>query len=97
MAPREAHCLRDSLCAQDDWKTAGHAYADDHDRYDQVIHTPFQSYTALYMERGPAAEARRAWALPLQAEDRSRVPDVVHSGPEMGLDETVRRRFFGEE
>ena len=88
---------RDSLCAQDDWETAGHAYADAHDRYYQVIHTLIQWYTALYMERGPEVEARRARALPLQAEDRSRVPDVVHSGPEMVLDEAARRRFFGEE
>ena len=86
---------RDSLCAQDDWETAGHA--DAHDRYYQVIHTLIQWYTALYMERGPEVEARRARALPLQAEDRSRVPDVVQSGPEMVLDEAVRRRFFGEE
>ena len=74
----------------------GAAYADAHDRYYQVIHTVIQWYTALYMERGPDADARRAWALPLPEQDRSRVPDVFHSGPERVLDETVRRRFFGE-
>ena len=97
LALRDARILRDRLCAQDDWEAAGHAYADAHDRYYQVIHTVIQWYTALYMERGAEAEARRARALSLPEQDRSRVPDVFHSGPEMALDETVRRRFFGEE
>jgi hypothetical protein len=49
------------------------------------------------MERGPEADARRVRALSLQAQDRSRVLDVFHSGPEIRLDELVCRRFFGEE
>jgi 2-polyprenyl-6-methoxyphenol hydroxylase-like FAD-dependent oxidoreductase len=97
LALHDARLLRDQLCAHDDWEAAGHAYAQAHDHAYQVIHTVIQWYTALYMERGPEAEARRIQALPLQAQDRSRVPDVFHSGPEIRLDETMRRRFFGEE
>jgi hypothetical protein len=33
----------------------------------------------------------------LIAEDMSRIPDAIFSGPEVPLDETVRKRFFGEE
>ena len=46
---------------------------------------------------GPEAEARLARALPLLAQDGSRVPDHLFSGPDLPVDETVRRRFFGEE
>lgn len=97
LALHDARLLRDQLCAHDDWEAAGHAYAQAHDHDYQVIHTVIQWYTALYMERGPEAEARRMRALPLQAQDRSRVPDVFHSGPEIRLDESMRKRFFGEE
>jgi hypothetical protein len=93
----DARLLRDQLCAHDDWEAAGHAYAEAHDHAYEVIHTVIQWFTALYMERGPEAEARRVRALSLQAQDRSRVPDVFHSGPEMRLDENRRRRFFGED
>jgi 2-polyprenyl-6-methoxyphenol hydroxylase-like FAD-dependent oxidoreductase len=96
LALRDARLLRDQLCAHDDWEAAGHAYAEAHDHAYQVIHTVIQWFTALYMERGPEAEARRVRALPLQAQDRSRVPDVFHSGPEVRLDESRRKRFFGE-
>jgi menaquinone-9 beta-reductase len=97
LALRDARLLRDQLCAYDDWEAAGHAYAQAHDHDYQVIHTVIQWYTALYMERGPEADARRVRALSLQAQDRSRVLDVFHSGPEIRLDELVCRRFFGEE
>jgi len=96
LALHDARLLRDQLCAHDDWEAAGHAYAQAHDRDYQVIHTVIQWFTILYMERGPEAEARRGRALPLQGQDRSRVPDVFHSGPEVRLDEAVRQRFFGE-
>ena len=49
----------------------------------------------MFFEPGPVAEARRAQALPLIAQDPTRVPDHVVSGPELPVNETVRRRFFG--
>jgi hypothetical protein len=48
-------------------------------------------------ETGPAADARRAKALPLIAQDATRSADVTASGPDCLLDETARRRFFGED
>ena len=42
-------------------------------------------------------DARRQQAFPLWREDRTRNPDVLLSGPIRELDETARRRFFGEE
>jgi hypothetical protein len=35
--------------------------------------------------------------MPLIAEDPTQVPDYRASGPDLPLDETVKRRFFGEE
>ncbi len=43
------------------------------------------------------ADARRARAFPLLAEDPTRLPDLLGLGPAVSTDETVRRRFFGEE
>jgi len=48
------------------------------------------------VNKAPEADARRRNALPRIAEDLSRVPDHLFSGPEMPLDDTVRARFFGE-
>jgi 2-polyprenyl-6-methoxyphenol hydroxylase-like FAD-dependent oxidoreductase len=94
---RDTRVLCDQLCAQDDWEAAGHAYAAEHDRYYGVIHTVDNWLTELYLAIGPEAEARRARALPLIAQDGTRVPDHIISGPDLPLHETVRRRFFGEE
>jgi len=43
------------------------------------------------------ADARRARAMPLIAQDETRVPDHLFSGPNLPADDSVRRRFFGEE
>jgi len=94
---RGVRVLRDSLLGHEDWDTAGHAYAEEYDRFYGAIHTVTSWYTDIFYERGPAAEARRARALPLIAQDGSRVPDHIFSGPDLPLDESVRRRFFGEE
>lgn len=51
----------------------------------------------LFHGAGPKAEARRAKALPLIAQDPTRMLDHTFSGPELPVNETVRRRFFGEE
>jgi hypothetical protein len=51
----------------------------------------------MFMAIGPEAEARRARALPLLAQDGARVPDHIFGGPDLPADEAVRRRFFGEE
>jgi len=66
-------------------------------RYYRVLHTALSWVWALFYETGPEAEARRSWAFPLLAQDKRRIPDVLMNGPKVPLDETVRRRFFGEE
>lgn len=51
---------------------------------------------ALFQDPSPEAAALRARALPLIAEDPTRVPDHIFSGPDLPLSEQVRARFFGE-
>ena len=94
---RDVRVLRDALLSYEDWDVAGHAYAAERDRYYGAIHTVTCWSTQVLYDPGPVADARRAKALPLIAQDPTRVPDHLFSGPELLLDETVRRRFFGEE
>ena len=51
----------------------------------------------MFLETGPEADARRAKALPLIAQDGTRMPDLFGMGPDVPINETIRRRFFGEE
>ena len=94
---RDVRVLRDHLLRHENWDEAGHAYAEEHDRHYGVIHTVDNWVSQMFFETGPVGEARRARALPLLAQDPTRVPDHVVGGPELPADETVRRRFFGEE
>lgn len=94
---RDARVLRDALLNHADWDAAGHAYAAEHDRYYGVLHTAEHWLSEMFFATGPAGEARRARAFPLLAQDLTRIPDHVASGPEVPADETARRRFFGEE
>jgi 2-polyprenyl-6-methoxyphenol hydroxylase-like FAD-dependent oxidoreductase len=94
---RDVRVLCDYLLSHEDWEAAGRAYAREHDRYFGVVHTAEGWFTEMFHEIGPAADARRAQALPLMAQDPTRRPDVTLSGPDCVLDETARRRFFGEE
>lgn len=97
MTVRDVRVLRDQLLATDDWDVAGHAYATAHDKYFGVSRKVECWFRSLFLERGPDAEARRGRALPLIAEDPMRAPDHLLSGPELPADESVRRRFFGED
>jgi hypothetical protein len=89
--------LRDQLLSYEDWDMAGHAYAEEHDRYFGRLHTVENWLTELFYGTGPEAEARRAKALPMLVQDPTRFLDHGFSGPELPVNETVRRRFFGEE
>lgn len=97
LALRDARVLRDQLLREENWDAAGTAYAETRAQYYGVVHTVETWQTRLLMETGPEAEARREKALPLWQQDRSRHPDTFLSGPGPTLDETARRRFFGEE
>lgn len=94
---RDVRALRDALLATSDWDAAGHAYAAAHDHHYDVIHRVDGWYADILMELGPEADARRARALPLLAQDPARFPDPPVVGPEAPHDDAVRRRFFGEE
>ena len=97
LTARDVRVLRDKLIEHEDWDEAGHAYAWEHHRYLTVMHTVEGWLQRLLVETGPEADARRAKALPLWREDPTRRPDTFSSGPDHPIDETVRRRFFGEE
>lgn len=94
---RDVRTLRDALSASDDWDAAVHAYAREHDRYSTVVRTVDDWQSRLFVEPGAEADARREAAIPLLAADSSRLVDVAASGPDLTLDESMRRRFFGEE
>jgi 2-polyprenyl-6-methoxyphenol hydroxylase-like FAD-dependent oxidoreductase len=94
---RGVRLLRDGLVATEDWESAGHAYADQfYQLYDRV-HRLETWMSDMFYEIGPEAEARRARAYPLLAEEPDRWPDLVVKGPESPSDETARRRFFAED
>lgn len=94
---RDVRVLRDHLLRHDDWEMAGQVYAEEHDRYFNIVHTANNCLTELFYETGPKAEVQRAKALPLIAQDPTRRLDHGFSGPDLPLNETVIRRFFGEE
>ena len=89
--------LCDHLLSHETWPEAGHAYAKEHDRHYGVMHTVDNWLSQMLFALGPGGEARRARALPLIAQDPTRMPDHIASGPDLPLNETLRRRFFGEE
>jgi 2-polyprenyl-6-methoxyphenol hydroxylase-like FAD-dependent oxidoreductase len=94
---RDARVLRDHLMHSDDWDAAGHAYAAEHDNYSGRLHTFHQWFTEMYLATGPDADARRGRAMPLIADDPSRQPDSIFSGPDLPADEAARKRFFAED
>lgn len=97
MTLRDVRVLRDHLLATEDWNAAGHAYAAEHERHARATQLANTWYTQLYLETGPEADARRARAMPLIAQDPTRQPDTLFSGPDVPLNEEVRKRFFAEE
>jgi hypothetical protein len=94
---RDARVLRDHLLSSTDWGAAAHAYAADHDAYAGRLHSFNQWYSELYLSTGTEADARRARAMPLIAEDPTRQPDSLFSGPDMAADEAARKRFLAED
>lgn len=94
---RDVRTLRDQLLSQEDWDMAGRAYAEEHDRYFGLVQTVDHWLAEMFYGTGSEAELRRARALPLMAQDPTRMLDHGFSGPDLPVNETVRRRFFGEE
>jgi menaquinone-9 beta-reductase len=94
-ALRDARVLRDALLANSDWDQAGHQYARQHDASFYNTHKVCDWLRTLFQDPAAEAQALRQRALPKIAEDLSRVPDHLFSGPDLPMDETVRARLFG--
>ena len=92
---RDVRVLRDHLLRDEDWNAACDAYAKEHDEYYGVVHKVNNWLTDFFLDAGPDADARRNQGLPLIAQDGTRVPDHLFSGPELPADEAVKLRFFG--
>ena len=97
LAFRDVRALRDALADGDDWDAAGHRYAEEHDVYFQTIMEVEDWLHTVFLTQSDEADAIRARALPLIAEDPTRIPDQVASGPGMPAGEAARRRFFGQD
>ncbi|HYH00582.1 MAG TPA: NAD(P)/FAD-dependent oxidoreductase [Terriglobales bacterium] len=97
LAFRDARVLSDELLRGGDWDIAGHQYAQRHDDYYAAVRTVTGWFYDLFQRPGAEADSRRARALPLIAQDPTRVPDVLFSGPEFPLTPESRPRFFGED
>jgi menaquinone-9 beta-reductase len=95
-ALRAARVLRDELTNNSDWDAAGRHYAEQHQRSFRACHSVEGWFRTLFQDTSVEAAALRAKATPLIAEDPTRVPDHILSGPDLPLDEQVRARFFGE-
>lgn len=94
---RDIRVLRDHLLDTDDWDAAANAYAEEHDRYFHAIISVENWMAQMFLEQGPEADARRMRAMPLIAQDPTRVPTHFNAGPEAPSDDTARARFFGED
>jgi 2-polyprenyl-6-methoxyphenol hydroxylase-like FAD-dependent oxidoreductase len=94
---RSVRILRDRLLTNSDWDSAGNQYAEEFARVYDVIHSVTTWSRQIFMESGPEADARRERALPLIAQDATRVPDHGIGGPDLPFDKNrTRARFFGE-
>jgi menaquinone-9 beta-reductase len=96
LAVRDVRILCDQLCSHDDWDRGGHAYAAEHDRHYGAIHTVTEWLTDMFYAGGEEADETRRRALPVIASDGTRMPSHVTDGPDMPVNETVKRRFFAE-
>ncbi len=93
---RDVRVLRDQLLASGDWNEAANGYAHQHDSYYGVIHRVDNWLTELLLTPGAQAAPGRGRAFAMIAEDPTRFPDHIMSGPELPADENVRQRLFGE-
>jgi 2-polyprenyl-6-methoxyphenol hydroxylase-like FAD-dependent oxidoreductase len=93
---RDVRILSENLLSSDDWDSAGHAYATDHDKYFNVELTVGQWFFDLFLARGNEADECRMRALPLIVAEPERVPDHAISGPDLPFNDEVRKRFHGE-
>jgi len=93
---RDARVLRDALLANSDWHKAGDDYARQHDTYFRNVFKVCGWLRTLFQDPAADAQAIRQRAMPKIAEDPTRIPDHLFSGPDALTDDSVRARMFGE-
>ena len=93
---RDARILTEQLIAYDDWNRAGNIYADEHDKNYDAVHKVENWLSDIFMDISKEGVQRRSKAMPLLAQDLTRMPDLFGLGPEAPCDETTRQRFYGE-
>ena len=93
----DVRTLCEQLRSHDDWQAAGMAYAAIRDGYYQSLRTAHDWYATMFMDPGPAGQVRRRKAIPRISQDMTRMPDLFALGPLTPVDETARKRFFGED
>ena len=96
LALRDARVLRDELSQNSDWSVAGNSYAEQHGRYFRNCHIVEGWFRTLFQDLSPKAASLRQKAMPLIAQDPTRVPDHLFSGPDLPVNDNVRARLFGE-
>ncbi len=97
MTMRDVRVLAENLLTNGDWNSAGHSYAQEHDRYFTSALTVEDWLFTVFFDQSPAAQMVRSRALALIGAEPNRMPDHGLSGPDLPCDESVRKRFFGEE
>jgi 2-polyprenyl-6-methoxyphenol hydroxylase-like FAD-dependent oxidoreductase len=95
-ALRSARVLRDELTNNSDWDAAGRHYAQQHRQSFHACHVVEGWLRDIFQDPSPEAAALRARIMPLIAEDPTRVPDHIFSGPDLPVNDQVRARLFGE-
>jgi 2-polyprenyl-6-methoxyphenol hydroxylase-like FAD-dependent oxidoreductase len=96
LALRDARVLRDELSQNSDWSVAGNRYAERHGRYFRNCLIVEGWLRTLFQDPSPKAASLREKAMPLIAQDPTRVPDHLFSGPDLPVNDNVRARLFGE-
>ena len=96
LALRGSRILRDELSKDSDWAAGANRYAEQQGRYSRACVTVEGWMRTLFQDPSPESTRLRERAMPLIAQDPTRVPDHIFSGPELPINDEVRARFFGE-
>ena len=96
LALRGSRTLRDALLTQPDWHKAAEDYARELRRWYGNTRVVTGWFRQLFLETGAAADARRSRSFTAIAQDRSRFPDILFSGPDIPLSPDSQACLFGE-
>ena len=91
---RDSRLLRDALVSNEDWESAGNAYAADHDAFYEINHT-YEIWTS-HLLMDPESRDLRTQAVPKLKADPFGHMHAFYIGPDKPLDERSRAEFFAE-